>query len=168
MTESYPWYGLAEDDDLQQGDIFSNCPHFRITDGHDVRQQSRNVVVLSQSCDLAQGKLEVVQVCPFWPLEHVALEVEFFKSRRGREELRRGHVTGYHLINRCELDGFETDFLVCDFRSLFGVSFDMLKDLATEQSPHLRLLPPYREHLAQSFARFFMRVGLPVDVPPFR
>jgi hypothetical protein len=31
----------------------------------------------------------------------------------------------------------------------------------------LRLLPPYREHLSQSFARFFMRVGLPVDIPSF-
>ena len=29
----------------------------------------------------------------------------------------------------------------------------------------LRLCPPYREHLAQSFARFFMRVGLPIDIP---
>jgi hypothetical protein len=26
---------------------------------------------------------------------------------------------------------------------------------------------PYREHLAQSFARYFMRVGLPVNIPPF-
>ena len=26
----------------------------------------------------------------------------------------------------------------------------------------------YREHLSQSFARFFMRVGLPVNIPPFR
>jgi hypothetical protein len=31
--------------------------------------------------------------------------------------------------------------------------------------PHKRLLPPYREHLSQSFARYFMRVGLPVDIP---
>ena len=31
----------------------------------------------------------------------------------------------------------------------------------------LRLLPPYREHLSQSFARFFMRVGLPIDTPSF-
>ena len=32
----------------------------------------------------------------------------------------------------------------------------------------LRLLPPYGEHLSQAFARFFMRVGLPVDIPPFK
>jgi len=31
----------------------------------------------------------------------------------------------------------------------------------------VRLSPSYREHLAQAFARFFMRVGLPVDITPF-
>ena len=65
------------------------------------------------------------------------------------------------------LPGFEGDFLVIDFRSLFGVNLRTIKDLVTHQQPRIRLLPPYREHLAQAFARFFMRVGLPVDVPPF-
>lgn len=26
------------------------------------------------------------------------------------------------------------------------------------------LMPPYREHLSQAFARYFMRVGLPIYV----
>ncbi len=34
-----------------------------------------------------------------------------------------------------------------------------------KQLGRLRLLPPYREHLSQSFARQFMRVGLPIDLP---
>jgi hypothetical protein len=29
------------------------------------------------------------------------------------------------------------------------------------------LPPPYREHLAQAFARYFMRVGLPHDAKAF-
>jgi hypothetical protein len=28
-------------------------------------------------------------------------------------------------------------------------------------------MPPYREHLAQAFARYFMRVGLPREAHPF-
>jgi hypothetical protein len=28
-------------------------------------------------------------------------------------------------------------------------------------------MPPYREHLSQAFARYFMRVGLPSDIPSF-
>jgi len=31
----------------------------------------------------------------------------------------------------------------------------------------LRMLSPYREHLAQGFARYFMRVGLPHDAKAF-
>ena len=38
--------------------------------------------------------------------------------------------------------------------------------LAERGVPRLRLLPPYREHLSQAFARFFMRVGLPTPVAP--
>jgi hypothetical protein len=43
---------------------------------------------------------------------------------------------------------------------------DLLQGDFIEECPVI-LLPPYREHLSQAFARFFMRVGLPVDIPPF-
>lgn len=36
--------------------------------------------------------------------------------------------------------------------------------LQNKQQSRLRLRPPYREHLSQAFARFFMRVGLPTGV----
>ena len=39
-----------------------------------------------------------------------------------------------------------------------------LKAFTITQAHRLRLLPPYREHLSQAFARYFMRVGLPVDI----
>jgi len=47
------------------------------------------------------------------------------------------------------------------------VPFDFIVDLAKKKGKRLRLLPPYREHLSQAFARFFIRVGLPVDIPQF-
>jgi hypothetical protein len=134
--------------------------------GHVVRE-TRDAIVLSHSCDLANDKLQMVQVCPYWALDAMGAEVDYFRSRRGREDLRRGNVPGYHLLNRSTLPGLESDFLVVDFRSLFAVPLETAKELAQQRSPRLRLLPPDREHLAQAFARFFMRVGLPVDVPPF-
>jgi hypothetical protein len=78
--------------------------------------------------------------------------------------LRRGNVPGYHLLNKCEIDGFKTDYLVVDFRTVYSVPFDFILNLAMKRGRRLRLLPPYREHLSQAFARFFMRVGLPVDI----
>ncbi|MCP3684964.1 MAG: hypothetical protein GY861_20065 [bacterium] len=64
-------------------------------------------------------------------------------------------------------DGHE-DFLVVDFRSIYSMPFDFITTFANEtDKDRVRILPPYKEHLSQAFARFFMRVGLPVDIPEF-
>ena len=166
MTE-YPWYGLADGDELWQGDLLFDCPFDELARTNEAFETGYDVVVLSQSCDLAHDKLEMVQVCPFWDFATLANEVEYFRAKRAREELRRGNVPGYHLLNRCELSEKPTDFLVVDFRMQFAVQLADLKQLARNQKPRLRLLPPYREHLAQALARFYMRVGLPIDIPAF-
>ena len=163
----YPWYGMAKGDELQQGDLLIACPFDRVDAAGKADRKNFNVVVMSHSCDLAHDKLEMIQVCPFWDLESLAKDVEFFRGKRGREELRRGGLPGYHLLNRCMLPELPTDFLVIDFRMQFAVAFGQLKPLASSQRPRLRLLSPYREHLAQALARFYMRVGLPVDIPAF-
>ena len=72
------------------------------------------------------------------------------------------------VLNRCGVPGHERDFMLVDFTRVFTVEAGLVRELAARQGPRLRLNPPYREHLAQAFARFFMRVGLPVDIPPFR
>jgi hypothetical protein len=163
----YPWYGLVEGDELQQGDLLLGCPFDQVDDMGQPRRKDFDVVVLSQSCNLVYTKLEMVQVCPFWELETLAQRVEYFRGKRGREELRRGNLPGYHLLNRCALPEKHTDFLVIDFRLQFAVKLVQLKPRASCQKPRLRLLPPYREHLALAVARFYMRVGLPVDIPAF-
>ena len=50
---------------------------------------------------------------------------------------------------------------IIDFGYVFTLPKPTVRQLARLQGKHLRLCPPYREHLAQAFARFFMRVGLP-------
>jgi len=110
----------------------------------------------------------MVLVCPIWSLKDFEAKSDYYKSKNGKESLRRGHLSGYHLLNKCEIDNFESDYLVVDFRNVYGVAFDFLVNFAKNQDRRIRLLPPYREHLSQAFARFFMRVGLPVDIPPFK
>ncbi|MBE0478052.1 hypothetical protein IBX65_02895 [Candidatus Aerophobetes bacterium] len=66
------------------------------------------------------------------------------------------------------MNGFERGYTVVDFRSVYSVAFDFIVELAEKRGKRLRLLPPYREHLSQAFARFFMRVGLPMDIPSFK
>ena len=56
---------------------------------------------------------------------------------------------------------------IVDFRRLYSLPVAFVRRQAETRVPRLRLLPPYREHLSQAFSRFFMRLGLPVDIPPF-
>ncbi len=173
MEKEYPWYDVVDSgEDLLQGDFIKECPVVippsEVCGEVEVRIINYNVVVMSQSCDLVQEKLDLVLVCPVWLLTEFEEKSDFFKGRKGKEALRQGNVPGYHLLNRCEINGFESDYLVVDFRSVYSVPFNFILDLAKKRGRRLRLLPPYREHLSQAFARFFMRVGLPVDIPSFR
>ena len=68
-------------------------------------------------------------------------------------------------LNRSEHAGLAAEIRVVDFHDIFTVPRSFLEAVLQErQLPRLRLLPPYREHLSQAFARFFMRVGLPQPV----
>jgi hypothetical protein len=56
-------------------------------------------------------------------------------------------------------------YQIVDFHEVFSIPLDFLQAwIRSKNTNRLRLLPPYREHLSQAFARFFMRVGLPNDI----
>lgn len=172
MTEDYPWYVSITGNELRQGDILFDCPvivpTFQSTApavaSLDADILTYDVIVLSQSCDLEQDKLELVLVCPHWPLSVFAAKQEYFKSTKGKTDLQRGNVPGYHLLNRATETALLPELRVVDFRNVFSLPPGFLKSHCVQSGPRLRLLPPYREHLAQAFARFFMRVGLPIPV----
>lgn len=54
-----------------------------------------------------------------------------------------------------------------DFHRLFTLPKVFVTHFAVDAGKRLRLRSPYREHLAQAFARYFMRVGLPHDARGF-
>lgn len=178
MPEPYPWFSIAEGRDLQQGDIFDDCPVFApsseltIDDGGAVSDttvewEHRSVITLTQSCDLAQSKVSEVLLCALWKKTDFGPTDPFTKTDYW-ERGRKGLLPPFHILNECKLTGFERDFHVADFRRIFSLPIGFLKRFAERKHRHLRLMPPYREHLSQGFARFFMRVGLPQDIPPFK
>lgn len=179
----YPWYEtLSNSDEIRQGDFISECPilmppsnlNLNPDDGGDIdfhetiTVKTLNTIVVSQSCDLENGKVEIVLVCPIIPLEDFfQMLPESDRSGKGRakklEALKQGNFPAYHLLNRDTHLGVE-NFHIVDFRNVYGVNFEFLKTYAQTIVSRARLLPPYREHLSQAFARFFMRVGLPNDI----
>lgn len=176
--EKFPWYEIVNTNEpILQGDMLFSCPIFIPSSGYyssvkeditvPIEVKEYDVIVMSQSCDLVQGKIDLVLVCPIWPLNKFERRDDFFKGRKGKEALRQGNVPGYHLLNRCEIAEWERDFMVVDFRSVYSMPFSLIMEIKEKQQRRSRLLPPYREHLSQAFARFFMRVGLPIDIPAF-
>ncbi|MBX7102546.1 MAG: hypothetical protein K1X57_00590 [Gemmataceae bacterium] len=170
----YPWYAAVRGDELLQGDILEDCPVLLPVLPADtagspgVEWVQRDVVVLSQSCDMVAGREKVVEVLLCATYKRSEIEDQFLKTSRGMEEARRGNLPGIHLLAKSELPGLERELRVVSFRRLFSLPIALLRKQAAGMGPRLRLLPPYREHLAQSFARYFMRVGLPADIPPFK
>ena len=178
VKEKFPWYEVVDNSEpILQGDFYSSCPVFiPSAEGNSISEEATvpievmqyDVIVMSQSCDLLQKKIDLVLVCPVWNLNEFELKNDFIKSKKGKETLRQGNIPGYHLLNKCEFDDFEREYTVVDFRETYSLPFSLLKDIAKNQQKRLRLLPPYREHLSQAYARFFMRVGLPIDIPSFK
>ena len=121
---------------------------------------------MSQSCDLLAEKIDLVSVCPIFTLTELGENSADYRQSKMKENLRKGWIVGHHLLNKCNINGKE-DYLVVDFKNIYGIPLGFLKNLVSSRNNRIRLLPPYREHLSQAFARFFMRVGLPVDIPPF-
>ena len=83
-------------------------------------------------------------------------------------DVRRGILPAFHLLAESVVHGFEHEVRVIDFRRVYSLPLAFVRRRAASGGDRLRVLPPYREHLSQAFARFFMRSGLPVDIPPFR
>ena len=175
----YPWYAIVNEDSLEQGDMLRHCVVFSpsqvLLAGRQPPDESaaefewveRDLIVISQTCDLVKGRERVTDVllCAFWPCDEVGGHLA---TPRGKEDARRGNLPAYHMLAPCGLPGFESEVAVVDFRRVYSLPLVYVRELASESGDRIRLLPPYREHLAQAFARFFMRVGLPMDIPPFR
>lgn len=169
---AYPWYAAVEGEELHQGDILESCPVFvppadlaeRPLAEASVRLIERDLVVLSQTCDLAAGKLPDVLLCSVWNRSELIGELA---KPQTLENIRKGRYPAFHLLAACDLQGHEGEVRLVDFRGTYTLPFRFAQKRAAAQGDRIRLLPPYREHLAQAFARFFMRVGLPIDIPPF-
>jgi len=150
---AYPWYAVVSGRDLQQGDIFLDCPVFvipveatRAPGNLPVTVQRLNVIVLTQSCDLALRSdglcaVEDVILSPIYSRQELAGHKTFGKPQ-GWEEARKGRFAGYHVLNKCELPGQELDFMLVDPQRVFTLSVDMVREVATTRSePFVCCLP---------------------------
>jgi len=186
------WYrkALAEEP-LTEGDIIFSCPvvgwrpdaRLDFSSGQEVLPvgqlldaQRVHVIVMTQACDLEHVKVRNVVLCPLYTLSTYRAAWESAQQSKGQnptakawkrycDDICEGAIWNLSLINAEDLGGPAIEHCVVDFHEVFTLPRPVLESLVKARNQdRLQLLPPYREHLSQSFARFFMRVGLPTPV----
>ena len=175
----YPWFGIVEGEDLEQGDILESCPVFQPPRDLDVQTKrntnvifdwkEQDLIVMTQTCDLvlADGRpaVEDVLLCAVWKRSEFT-GGHFLAKDSEMENARKGRLPAVHVLSESKVAGFVREVRVVDFKRVYSLPTGFVRRRAG-MAKRLRLLPPYREHLSQSFARYFMRVGLPIDIPRF-
>lgn len=171
MSQIWSIYQGAE---LRQGDVLENCAIAIVpndfspeTSDDEVRVETRRLIVVTQSCDLANAKAPLVALCPIQRLEEMEQADAKFTARGRWEDVRRGKIEGLHMLPSLTDPNINRDALVADFRMIVSLPLGYLTRHANSIGDRPRLTSPFVEHFSQSFARFFMRVGLPSQIPQF-
>lgn len=140
-----------------------------------------DVVVMTQACDLEEHKVANITLCPHVGLsgyrtrwEQKLKEKDQLPSTSAKvdkawarvcRDIRDGFVWNLAMLNQYEQSPHSFEQRVVDFHYVYTLPREFLESLLRQRgNPRCQLLPPYREHLSQAFARFFMRVGLPTPV----
>jgi hypothetical protein len=189
------WYQVVEPtESLTQGDLILDCPlvgwgteklQFEGSGEIETLESAvisfkEDVIVMTQACDIEQDKVKNIVLCPCIPLSQFRREWEADMRRRNQnpsdkawkkfcEKVADGFIWSITILNSYEGGSVATEHRIVDFHEVFTVPREFLQSYLNQQGQQrLRLLPPYREHLSQAFARFFMRVGLPTPVAPIQ
>jgi hypothetical protein len=177
------WYDLVSGPDLEQGDILEACPVLRPSADLDWSNYDSlpnigeigisllDVVVVSQSCDIVTNQksdMWLVVLCPLWRLSDVGKANPYLNSSYGKEECRRGNLPGYHMIAGSDHQRCHSEISIVSFRELWSLPLNFVRKFAASREQRRRIRSPYKEHLSQALARYFMRVGLPSEVPSFK
>ncbi len=179
-TSQFEWYSkVPKESPLEQGDFINDFPiPLPPIEAIDVVTNNINesiattevrtydVVVLTQSCDLLTiSDPDEVILCPRHDYIEMAEKFKQFKNKDGWNKLLAGRFIGAHLINKCAIEDYEFDYQIINLKAIFPLPFSYVKKFVLKQGDRIRMLPPYREYLSQAFARQFMRIGLPIDLP---
>jgi hypothetical protein len=155
----------AADERIDQGDIIDDCPLLQVTvfDPDDIEPlelayNGNQVVVLTQTCDLANQKTTLVTVARVL-LAQGLVDQQLLKAADIRGPVRAGRVYGLYYLPK---DGeFGLPEAIVDLRQLHTVRLDLLVALCRKGRRRARIQPLYREHMGKHFADTYSRIGLP-------
>jgi hypothetical protein len=185
------WYKkVPATESLTQGDIIFDCPVSVWTE-IPLELKRRNeleilktansfkladVIVMTQACDLENNKVKNVTLCPHISISDFKTDWETAMRNQNQnptekawnkffEGLKDGYVWNKSLLNNSIIYKQTFEHRVVDFYDIYTIPKSFLEALLRKRKKSRpQLISPYREHLSQAFARFYMRVGLPTPI----
>ena len=176
---SQSWFSKEDEitdfyDVFEQGDIFFDVPMHLLgikeKTSLDTIQNNKigfkrydyDVILLTQTCDLENDKVVTIIFCPIRKLSDILKPIPTERHNDYFNALKNGTIHRFHLLNKISDTKYAEDFPVVDFGAIFSYPIGFLNKISPLKARQLN--SPYREHLSQSFAKFFMRVGLPTPI----
>lgn len=168
-----PFWISTSDTQLMQGDFLTDClvpiipPTFGLrSQTTDLTIHTVDLIIVTQSCDLAKMKSGLVALCPLHTISSFESVNPAFAKKGVWEDVRKGRREGLHLLASPTNPDSGRDALVVDFREIFSLPFEYLSQHATALGSRWRLDSPISNTSPKRLPGFFMRVGLPSAVPP--
>ncbi len=149
---------------IDQGDLIEGCVVAILESftlgrrEYDAEFETPRVIVLTQTCDLANDKTSVVTVAEVQNAQ-TFVDAGILKPADIKGPLRSGRIWGLYFLPADAALGLPE--MIVDLRRLHTVKLDMLRTLCAAGKRPGRVQPLYREHLAKHFADTFSRIGLP-------
>jgi hypothetical protein len=150
---------------VDQGDVIDGCPLVIIAEFDPanpstptVEHAISRVVVLTQTCDLANQKVSQVIVARVLDAAELVASGQL-KASDVRGPIRAGRVFGWYFLPKS--DDLGVGEMIVDLRHLHTIRLDILSALSQSGRRVARVEPLYREHLNKHFADSYSRIGLP-------
>lgn len=155
----------ATDVAIDQGELIEGCPVIRlkavptgINAPEPVALHWQRIVVLTQTCDLANAKTVDANVAEVFDAQ-LLVDQGILKPSDIKGPIRGGRVWGWYFLPADSQLGLPE--MIVDLRRLHTIQLDLLRSVIQSGQRRARLQPLYREHLAKHFADGFSRIGLP-------
>jgi hypothetical protein len=117
-----PWWQPVVGRDLAQGDLLPDCllPVFvaptltkNSEDSQEISVLTQRLIVVTQSCDLENNKVQFVALCPIHTLAEFAERNHHYQKIKNWESVRRGQVHALHMIASPDSPKINTQSLGC-------------------------------------------------------
>lgn len=136
MAETYPWFQAAEGGDLEQGDILQQFPviappsdlTFPIVESDiSVTLRTFDVIVMTQSCDLANDKVNDVILCPHWDLEAIGTLNPALAKLDVQKSILNGYRHRYTMLAASNIENLSLGIRIVDFGQVFSLPKSFVK-----------------------------------------